>query len=300
MIEVKNVTKSFGNFTAITELSLTVDNGMIYGLVGYNGAGKTTLLKTIADVYRPDEGEIFIDDEKVLDNAKAKQKMFYVPDDLYFIPYANMEKMARFYKSYYPDFSMETFKKLANAFGLDTKKRINGFSKGMQRQAELVMALAARPKILLLDESFDGIDPQKRNMVKDLVKEYVVNTGTSVIISSHNLHELSDISNRIGLINGKRLALDCAPGDVGQNRNKIRVVFPLDFCEDVLLNIQHKNLKKDGRIMTFSSDEPLEDIEYKLRDFKPLLLEEFPLSLEEVFLEEMEGAKYDFAQIFQA
>lgn len=300
MIEVKDIRKDFGNFTAITDLSFTVEDGMIYGLVGYNGAGKTTLLKTVADVYRPENGEVLIDGENVVDNAAIKQRMFYVPDDLYFIPYSNMEKMAKFYKGYYPEFSMNTFRKLAEAFGLNTKKRINGFSKGMQRQAELVLALASRPKVLLLDESFDGIDPQKRNMVKNLVKDYVAETGTSVIISSHNLHELSDLCHRLGLINGKKLALDCAPGNVGQNRNKIRVVFPLDFCEDVLLNIQHKNLKKDGRIMTFSSNEPIADIEYKLRDFKPLLLEEFPLSVEEVFLEEMEGSDYDFAQIFKA
>lgn len=299
MIDVKNITKKFGDFTAIQNLSFHVDDGMIYGLVGYNGAGKTTLLKTAADVYRPDEGEILIDGENVKDNAKAKQKIFYVPDDLYFIPYSNMEKMAKFYSGYYPHFSFDTFKSLSKVFGLDTKKRLNGFSKGMQRQAELVLGLSAHPSILLLDESFDGLDPQKRTVVKNLVKDYVKETSTSVIISSHNLHELTDISDRIGLINGKKLALDCGPGDISNNRSKIRVVFPLDFSEDVLINIQHKNLKKDGRIMTFSSTEPFEKIRQKLEEFKPLLLEEFPLSLEEVFMEEMEGTKYDFAEIFK-
>ncbi|MBQ3602829.1 MAG: ABC transporter ATP-binding protein [Clostridia bacterium] len=299
MIDIKNVTKNFGSFTAIQDLSFHVDDGMIYGLVGYNGAGKTTLLKSAADVYRPEEGEILIDGENVKDNAKAKQKIFYVPDDLYFLPYSNMEKMAKFYSGYYPHFSFDTFRKLSKLFGLDIKKRLNGFSKGMQRQAELILALSAHPTILLLDESFDGLDPQKRNVVKDLVGEYVKETGTSVIISSHNLHELSGISDRIGLINGKRLALDCGPGEASGSHSKIRVVFPLDFSEDVLLNIEHKKLVKDGKIMTFCSNEPLERIRQKLEDFKPLLLEEFPLTLEERFMEEMEGAEYDFAEIFK-
>ncbi len=299
MVDIKNVTKKFGDFTAIQDLSFHVDNGMIYGLIGYNGAGKTTLLKTVADVYRPEEGEILIDGENAKDNAKIKQKIFYVPDDLYFIPYSNMEKMAKFYSGYYPNFSFDTFRSLSKVFGLDTKKRLNGFSKGMQRQAELILGLASHPSILLLDESFDGLDPQKRAVVKDLVTEYVNGTGTSVIISSHNLHELSDISNRIGLINGKKLALDCGTGEISGNRSRIRVVFPLDLSEDVLLNIQHKNFKKDGRIMTFSSTEPFEQIKQKLDEFKPLLLEEFPLSLEEVFMEEMEGTEYDFSEIFK-
>lgn len=299
MIDINSVTKNFGKFTAIKDLSFHVDDGMIYGLVGYNGAGKTTLLKTVSDVYRPDEGEVLIDGENVLDNAAAKQKIFYVPDDLYFLPYSNMEKMARFYNGFYPNFSFETFRKLADVFGLDTKKRLNGFSKGMQRQAELVLGLATHPSILLLDESFDGLDPQKRTIVKNLVTEYVSETGTSVIISSHNLHELGDISHRIGLINGKKLALDCALGEISRNRRKIRVVFKHDFSEDVLLNIEHKNLVKDGRIMTFSSPETFEQIQRKLEEFEPLLLEEFPLSLEEVFLEEMEGADYDFSEIFK-
>ncbi len=299
MIEIMNVTKAFGDFIAIDGLSFKVDDGMIYGLVGYNGAGKTTLLKTVADVYRPEIGKVLIDGEDVRNNPKVKQKVFYVPDDLYFIPYSNMEKMAKFYSGYYPNFSFDTFRKLADAFSLDTKKRLNGFSKGMQRQAELVLGLSTHPTVLLLDESFDGLDPQKRAIVKSLVTDYVKETGTSVIISSHNLHELGDISHRIGLINGRKLALDCSVDEISQNRSKIRAVFSYDFGEEILLNIKHKNFDKDGKIITFSSTEPFEEIQNKLAEYNPLLLEEFPLSLEEVFLEEMEGTDYDFSEIFK-
>ena len=146
MIEVVNVTKKFGDFTAIQDLNFKVSDGSIYGLIGYNGAGKTTLLKTITGVYKPDGGEVRLDGENAFDNAKMKQHMFYVPDDIYFAPYANMEKMAKFYNGFYPDFSFDTFRKLSEVFGLDTKARINGFSKGMQRQAEIV-AFAATQNI---------------------------------------------------------------------------------------------------------------------------------------------------------
>ena len=159
MIEVVNVTKKFGDFTAIQDLNFKVSDGSIYGLIGYNGAGKTTLLKTITGVYKPDGGEVRLDGENAFDNAKMKQHMFYVPDDIYFAPYANMEKMAKFYNGFYPDFSFDTFRKLSEVFGLDTKARINGFSKGMQRQAEIVLGISTKPDFILFDETFDGLDP---------------------------------------------------------------------------------------------------------------------------------------------
>ena len=150
----------------MSELSFHVEKASIYGLVGYNGAGKTTLLKTISGVYRPEGGEVKILGENIFENAKMKQRLFYVPDDLYFQPYASMEKMARFYKGYYPKFNETTFNNLTGLFGLDKTKRLNSFSKGMQRQAEMVLGMATHPEVLLLDESFDGLDPAKRNMAK--------------------------------------------------------------------------------------------------------------------------------------
>lgn len=166
MIDVINVTKRFGKFTALENMSFSVGKSSIYGLVGYNGAGKTTLLKSAAGVYSVEEGEIRIAGENVFDNAKIKQKIFYVPDDLYFPMNASMDKMAKFYNGYYLNFSMETYEKLAKVFGLDTKNKLNGFSKGMQRQAELVLALATRPEVLYLTNPLTDLTRKKERWLK--------------------------------------------------------------------------------------------------------------------------------------
>ncbi len=299
MIEVNGITKKFGRFTAIQDISFRVESGMIYGLVGYNGAGKTTLLKTMADIYRPDRGAVLMDGKPVRDNPAVKQNLFLVPDDLFFFPHANMEQMAAFYADFYQGFHRETFRKLAEAFGLDAKKRLNGFSKGMQRQAELVLGLSCHPSVLLLDESFDGLDPQKRAIVKNLVTQYVAETGTSVIISSHNLHELSDLCDRIGLINGKTLALDYSVEEMSHSRCKIRAVFSQEMSEEYFNGIPHKRFRSDGKIISFSTTENPDTVTRQLQSLKPLLVEQFPLTLEEIFLEEMEGTDYDFSGFFK-
>lgn len=298
LIEVNGITKKFGNLTAIQDITFQVESGMIYGLVGYNGAGKTTLLKTMADVYRPDSGSVLVNGQPVRDNPAVKQNLFLVPDDLYFLPYSGMEQMAAFYANFYPGFRMDTFHRLADAFGLETKKRLSGFSKGMQRQAELVLGLSAHPNVLLLDESFDGLDPQKRAIVKNLVTQYVAETDTSVIISSHNLHELSDLCDRIGLINGKTLALDYSVEEMSHSRCKIRAVFAQEMSEEYFNGIPHTRFRQDGKIISFSTAENPDVVTKQLQSLKPLLVEQFPLTLEEIFLEEMEGTDYDFSGFF--
>lgn len=298
MVDVINITKKFGDFTALSGLSFRVEKASMYGLVGYNGAGKTTLLKTIAGVYKPEAGEVKILGENIFDNAKMKQKLFYVPDDLYFQPYASMEKMARFYKGYYPKFSDATFNRLTDLFGLDKTKRINSFSKGMQRQAEMVLGMATLPEVLLLDESFDGLDPAKRNMAKKLLTEYVKEKECAVIISSHNLHELGDICDHIGLINGQKIVLDRAVDEISGSRSKFRVVFDRDVEKTDFDGIELKKFNKDGRIITLTAQGESAELEEKLQSMSPVLLEKFPLSLEEIFLEEMEGTGYDLTKIF--
>jgi ABC-type multidrug transport system ATPase subunit len=220
MVDVINVTKKFGSFTALSELSFHVDRASVYGLVGYNGAGKTTLLKTIAGVYKPEGGEVRIEGEPVYENARMKQRLFYVPDELYFQPYANMEKMARFYKGYYPKFS-------------DT-----------------------------------------------------------------NLHELGDLCDHIGLINGQRIVLDCAVDEMSGSRSKFRVVFDRDVEEKDFEGLDIRRFSKDGKIVTLTAHGDSDELEEKLRAMSPVLLETFPLTLEEIFLEEMEGTDYDLTKIF--
>jgi ABC-2 type transport system ATP-binding protein len=298
VIDVINVTKKYGDFTAISDLSFKVNKASIYGLVGYNGAGKTTLLKVISGVFKPEGGKVEIFGENVYENPAVKQRLFYVPDDLYFRPYASMEKMARFYKGYYPKFSESTFNNLAEVFELDKSKRINGFSKGMQRQAELVLGLATHPDILLLDESFDGLDPAKRNVVKKLVLEYVAEKECTVIISSHNLHELGDLCDNIGLINGKKIVLDASVDELSKGRKRYRLVFDRDVIAEDFAGLEIKKFAKDGKIVSFSVSGDLDAAEAKIREMNPILIESFPLSVEEIFLEEMEGTGYDFSKIF--
>ncbi len=298
MIEIKGVTKKFGDFAAIENLSFKVDKGSVYGLVGYNGAGKTTLLKTIMGIYKADEGSITVDGVETYDSAEVKQKMFFAPDDLYFEPYSTISKMAKFYSGYYPKFSFETLEKLCGVFGLDKNKRINSFSKGMQRQAELILAISSRPQIILFDENFDGLDPAKRNLVNKMIIEYVAETDCSVIVSSHNLHELTDICDHIALINGKRIVLDCSVDDISASRCKFRLVFAEEKNEEDFKDIPYKKFIKDGKIITLSMAVDAEEGEEILKKLNPLMIEKFPQTLEEIFLDEMEGTDYDFKEIF--
>lgn len=300
MIEVQGVTKKFGSFTAINEISFTVGDGSLYGLIGYNGAGKTTLLKTITGVYKADGGKVLLDGEDAFDNERMKQHMFYVPDDIYFQPYSSMESMAKFYNGYYPDFSFETFRKLAEVFGLDTKARLNGFSKGMQRQAEVVLGFATQPSFMLFDETFDGLDPAKRALIKNLINEYMQEKHASIIVSSHDLHELEGLCDHFGLINGKKLALDSSISELSENRAKFRLVFNDDVTEEQIRSagIDLKSFKKDGKIIVITMKGDAKEATERLNALSPALIEEMPLSLEEVFLDEMEGTDYDFTQIF--
>ncbi len=298
MIEIKNVTKRFGDFTAIENMSFKVEDSSIYGLVGYNGAGKTTLLKTVADVYRADGGTITMNQKEIRDNPKAKERIFYVPDDIYFLVNSNMDKMAKFYEGFYPAFNRTTYERLAEIFGLDRKKRLNGFSKGMQRQAEMVLAMSSRPDLLLLDESFDGLDPAKRALTRELIIEYANETGASVIISSHNLHELENMCDHVGLINGKKLVIDTAVDDMSASICKFRIIFKDKRDEEDFKGFNIKSFNRDGKIITMVVAGDYEETERKLADMAPLLLEKYPLSLEEIFLNEMEDKNYDITKIF--
>lgn len=298
MIEIKNVTKKFGDFAAIENLSLNVGNTSVYGLVGYNGSGKTTLLKTVAGIYKADGGEILIDGINVFDSDETKKKLFFVPDDIWFEPFSTIEKMAKFYCGYYPDFSFELMDKLCNVFGLDKNAKLNSFSKGMQRQAELILALSTNPQILLLDESFDGLDPAKRSLMNKMLIEYSAERECSIIISSHNLHELTEICDHVALINGKRIVLDCCVDEISASKCKFKLAFVDEKTEVDFSCIKHTKFKQDGRIITLTAQGDAAEIEEKLKALNPLFIESYPLTLEEIFLDEMEGTDYDFSEIF--
>lgn len=298
MIEVKNIVKKFGDFTAVDGISFTVDNGSIFGLVGYNGAGKTTLLKTMAAVYKADEGVTLIDDKNTFTQSEVRREMFFVPDDVWFEPFSTIQKMAKFYAGYYPNFSFETLDKLCEVFKLDKNAKLNAFSKGMQKQAEMILGMSTNPKVLLLDESLDGLDPAKRNVMNSMIVDYVAQRECSVIISSHNLYEIADLCDHVALINGKKIAFSCSVYDIGADRCKFRLVFKEDKTKEDFADFDIKKFKADGKIITVSLKGNAQENEEKLKQLNPILIEKFPLSLEEIFLEEMEGSDYDFKDIF--
>ncbi len=299
MIEFANVTKKFGDFTAVDDISFKVEPSSIYGLIGYNGAGKTTLLKTAAGIYKADCGKVLLDGQDVYDNDDLRKNLFYIPDDLFFPMNASINSMAKFYAQYHPDFSFKTLNNLLEVYSLNGKKKIRGFSKGMQRQAEIILALASRPKYLLLDETFDGLDPQKKEITKKIFMEYMAETEASLVISSHNLSELSDLCDNVGLINGKKLTMDCSVYDVSQNYSKIRLIFAREVTENDFKGIEYKSLDIDGRVAMIIFDKNTAEQKQKLNTLLPMAMDEYRLTMEEVFLNEMEEKKYDITKIFE-
>lgn len=298
MIKAENLTKKYGKFVAIEGLSMQVEKSSVYGLVGYNGAGKTTLLKTLAGIFIPDEGTVTINGKEASECAEARRRMFYVPDELYFGYNYSIEKMAKFYAGYYPNFSFDTLDKLCGVFKLDKTAKINSFSKGMQRQAAMILGMSTLPEILLLDESFDGLDPAKRSLMNNMLIEYAADRECSIIVSSHNLHELTDICDHIALINGKRIVFDCSVDEMSASRCKFRVVFAEEKDEKDFSDFSIKRFEKEGKMLTLSLCGNADENEERLRRLSPLLIEKYPLTLEEIFLEEMEDTDYDFKEIF--
>ncbi len=208
MLEIKGVTKRYGSFVAIEDVSLTVADGQVYGLVGYNGAGKTTLLKTVAAVYLPDAGEVLVDGTSAHARRTPERTPFIVADEPYFLPQATPDAMRDYYAGYYPDWSDGTYRNLLSLFKLDARAKVGGFSKGMQRQVAILLGLATGARTLLLDESFDGLDLSKRILLKRLLRRYAQVRNASVILSSHNLRELEDVADCLGMIEGHRLVFD--------------------------------------------------------------------------------------------
>ena len=305
MIEINRVTKAFGDKTVLDNVTVSVTDGSIYGLVGYNGAGKTTLLNLIAGLYRPDGGNITADTEDgklvVYGSERVRRDLFLIPDDPYILPQASLSTMAAFYRGFYPNLSMETMEKLTEIFGLDPKKKLNGFSKGMKRQAAIILGLSSRARYLLLDESFDGLDPNIRMTVCDLLMEYMAETGATVIMASHNLHEIEHICDTVGMLNGTHIVYSCEIEAIKERYTRIRAAFDREVDETALTGITYGDLNACGKVLSFVSETPADDVEATLRAHGGLcLFETYPLSLEEVFKYEMKkgGKSYDIEGLF--
>lgn len=297
MIQMTDVTKTFGGLTALDGLSCTIEAETIYGLVGSNGAGKSTFLRLIAGVYQADSGQICIDGKPVYENLALKNEIFYLSDELYFLPQATMNSMAAFYRSYYSNFSMEVYRQLCAVFPLDPKKRLATFSKGMQRQAGLVLALSTCPSILLLDEAFDGLDPVIRSVVRKILVELIGQRGTTILIASHNLRELEDLCDHVGLLHRGGLVLERDLDSLKLNICKFHCAFEQAPSRDAFSELELTKFSKRGNLITFTAKGNRGVIEKYVSSLNPVFLEAIPLTLEEVFIDEMEGVGYEFNSI---
>lgn len=297
MIEATNVTMKFEDFTAVNHLNCRIPDGCIYGLVGSNGAGKSTFLRLISGVYHPAEGQITVDGEAVWEQPSVKDKIVYVPDDLYFLPQADMTKMAKFYKVIYRRFSMERFHKLTETFRLDPHANLNTFSKGMRRQAATVLALSAMPQYLFFDETFDGLDPVMRNLVKQVIYTDVVERKTTTIITSHSLRELEDTCDQLALLHKGGIVFESDIQDLKTSLFKVQTAFAEPYTQERFEGIQMLTYHQMGSVCTFIVRGDREETREKIRRMDPLLLDVLPLSLEEVFVYEMEALGYAFKDV---
>ena len=291
MLEIRNLTKTFGDFKALDDLSMTVPKGTVYGLVGPNGAGKSTAIRCMVGVYRPDSGNITMDGQFVYENPDLKARIGYIPDDIFFFPAATLEEMRRFYKGLYPDFDDDLFERLYEIFDLPRKNPIRRFSKGMQKQAAFHLAICCRPDVLILDEPVDGLDPVMRRQVMSLILADVAERGTTVLISSHNLRELEDVCDHVGIMDHGRMLLEKSLADMQGTTHKLQMV------GDAPENLEVLHESASGRLRTYIVRGSAAEISNAVAAANPVYFDVLPLSLEEIFIYELGGVNYEVKNI---
>ena len=286
MLEMKNVTKVFGSFKALDCLSMHIPKGSIYGLVGPNGAGKSTAIRCLLGVYRPEEGSVTMEGQPVFESPALKARIGSIPDEVFYFPSATLEDMRKYYRGLYPGFDDALFEKLTEVFSLPRSGQIRRFSKGMQKQAAFQLTLCTRPDVLILDEPVDGLDPVMRRQVWSLILSEVATRQTTVLISSHNLPELEDISDHVGIMDHGRMLLERSLADMQGFTHKLQIVG--DVPEG--LEILHESAS--GRLKTLVVRGTAAQIQEKVAAANPLYFDVLPLSLEEIFIYELGGADY--------
>lgn len=293
MINVDNVTKQFGDFYALKDCTIEIGSGSAYGLLGSNGAGKSTLLRILAGIYRQDSGEVTIDESAVYDNVAVKQRVFYVSDDVE--QYANMtpDDMKKMYEMFYPTFSTEKFDKLMKAIELPKDKRMSTFSKGMKRQAAVICGLAASTGILLLDEAFDGLDPTMRINVRKMLFDAMAENNSTVVISSHNLTEIEELCDSVGLVHKGRVVFDRELDSVKGDLHKIQVSFENEMKINDFPEINIISMNTLGSVQSFIVRGDSEEACRIMRENGAKFCDVIPLTLNEIFIYEMEGLGYD-------
>ena len=291
MLEAKEVVKSFDGFRALDSATLTVPKGTVYGLVGPNGAGKSTIIRHFTGVYRPDSGKLLLEGAPIWENTDAKRRMVVIPDDWYYFPQASIAEMAKLYAGAYPSFSWERYEKMKQVFPLNDRQMLRRMSKGMQKQAAFWLTMCCMPEYLILDEPVDGLDPVMRRQVWSLLLGDVAERGTTVLVSSHNLRELEDVCDHVGIMNQGKVLLERSLSELQDTTVKLQVVYPGEEPRlPAELNILHHSAV--GRVHTYILRGDRESILNRMQITAPLLLEAIPLTLEEIFIYELGGADY--------
>ena len=298
MIEVRDVSKSFDGFQALNGLTMTVPDGSIYGLVGPNGAGKSTILRHITGIYRQDEGTVTVDGQDVYENPAVKARLASIPDELYYFLSASTKDMMKFYEGFYPKFDRKRYEALKDIFtNVDEKRPIRRLSKGMQKQSAFWLALCCRPDYLILDEPVDGLDPVMRRQVWSLLMGDVAEHGTTVLVSSHNLRELEDVCDHVGILSRGRVLIERSLSDLQGNVVKMQVVFQEKELPKLPDDMEVLHVSRVGRIHTLIVRGTAEEITNRLAVYAPILLEALPLTLEEIFIYELGGEDYAVREI---
>lgn len=297
MIKIENLSKKYDKENVLENLNCTIKDGCIYGLVGANGSGKSTLLRLINGIFTPDKGIICVDGEDVIDNAEIKQDMVFVPDDLFFYPSYTLLDMAKFYQAMYKKFDMEYLKELASILKLDMHAKINTFSKGMKRQCALICAISTNAKYMFFDETFDGLDPIIRSLVKKILAKKMEENNTTIVMTSHNLRELEDICDNLGLLYKGGILFESDTDKLKTTMFKVQISFKEDFSKDKFKSLDILNFKKSGSVATLIINDKKGNSKKMLEKMNPLILDYLPLTLEEIFIYEMEALGYEFKEI---
>ena len=297
MLEAKNVVKTFDGFRALDGLTMTVPKGAVYGLVGPNGAGKSTIIRHLAGIYRQDSGEVLLDGQPVYESPSVKRRMTVIGDDWYYFPQANIREMARFFAGMYPAFSWERYEKLKQVFPLDEKMMLRRMSKGMQKQAAFWLTVCCMPEYLILDEPVDGLDPVMRRQVWSLILQDVAERGTTVLVSSHNLRELEDVCDHVGVMSRGKLLLEHSLSELQDYTVKLQLAFEGAELPALPQEIKVLHHAQTGRVHTLICRGSAEELEQQLAALHPIFIDAVPLSLEEIFIYELGGEDYAIRDI---
>lgn len=292
MIKMINITKTFERVPALADVNLNLDKGSIYGLIGSNGAGKTTVIKLLAGIYKPDHGAVLIDGKEVFENEANKEKIFYISDQPYVFPQYTVKQMAKFYKSIYSSWNEERFQKLTEIFDFNINKKIQTFSKGIQRQAAFWLALSTMPEILILDEPMDGLDPVARKKVKNLLIQDVAERDMTILISSHNLREIEDICDHIGILHNGTLLLEKDLDDLKSDIHKVQLAFTGDIPGQLHEKLRLLHSEQRGSVLLYIIRGKDSEIAAEINKHAPVIFDMLPLTLEEIFIYEMGDIGY--------